>query len=168
MSYFWIIYSSRIWDHSNEETIKSGLSPKCVRLAPNGTNLGLFKIEQKTYLKKSQIFPFGANLTLRKIAIWLSKNCQKLDIFSQKNAKIFHFLYQELIVEYCRQIRRPIEYLPDNSAILQLDMSERSPQVEDSRQEMADLQQRLEFKVQQTKVRVTWIFMKVEDFLSFY
>ena len=30
-------------------------------------------------------------LTLRKIAIWLSKNCQKLDIFSKKIAKNFHF-----------------------------------------------------------------------------
>ena len=30
-------------------------------------------------------------LTLRKIAIWLSKNCQKLDIFSKKIARNFHF-----------------------------------------------------------------------------
>ena len=29
-----------------------------------------------------------ANLTLRKIAIWLSKNCQRLDIFSNKLTKI--------------------------------------------------------------------------------
>ena len=31
------------------------------------------------------------NLTLRKIAIWLSKNCQKPDIFSKKIAQNFHF-----------------------------------------------------------------------------
>ena len=31
------------------------------------------------------------NLTLRKIAIWLSKNCPKLDIFQKKIAKNFHF-----------------------------------------------------------------------------
>ena len=33
----------------------------------------------------------SGNLTLWKIAIWLSKNCQKLDIFSKKFARNFHF-----------------------------------------------------------------------------
>ena len=36
-------------------------------MAPNGTNLGLFKISFSTFwltdLEKSQIYPFGANLT---------------------------------------------------------------------------------------------------------
>ena len=32
---------------------------------------------------------FGTNLTLQKIAIWLSKICQKLDIFFQKNCHLF-------------------------------------------------------------------------------
>ena len=31
------------------------------------------------------------HLTLWKIAIWMSKNCQKLDIFFKKIAKNFHF-----------------------------------------------------------------------------
>ena len=35
--------------------------------------------------------PICCQLTLRKIAIWLSKNWQKLDIFSQKIDKNFHF-----------------------------------------------------------------------------
>ena len=35
-------------------------------------------------------------LTLRKIAIWLSKNCQKLDFFSKKIAKNFHFFPKKL------------------------------------------------------------------------
>ena len=34
----------------------------------------------------------GNYLTLRKIAIWLSKNCQKLDIFFKKIDKNCHFL----------------------------------------------------------------------------
>ena len=33
-----------------------------------------------------------ANLTLRKIAIWLSKNCQRLDIFSKKLTKFVIFV----------------------------------------------------------------------------
>ena len=39
----------------------------------------------------TQIRHQDLELTLRKIAIWLSKNCQKLDIFSKKIAKNFHF-----------------------------------------------------------------------------
>ena len=33
----------------------------------------------------------GGKLTLRKIAIWMSKNCQKLDIFSKKFIRIVIF-----------------------------------------------------------------------------
>ena len=33
----------------------------------------------------------GENLTFRKIAIRMSKNCQKLDMFFKKIAKSFHF-----------------------------------------------------------------------------
>ena len=44
-------------------------------------------------LNKHRIVWLGDNLdlTIRKIFIWLSKNCQKLDIFSKKIAKNFHF-----------------------------------------------------------------------------
>ena len=42
-----------------------------------------------------QLLPYNwyepYDLTLLKIAIWLSKNCQKLDIFWKKIAKNFHF-----------------------------------------------------------------------------
>ena len=38
-------------------------------------------------------------LTLRKIAIWISKNCQKLDIFFKKIAKNFHFFLKKLTLE---------------------------------------------------------------------
>ena len=37
---------------------------------------------------------YSSNLTLRKIAIWMSKNCQKLDIFFKKIYKNFHFFQQ--------------------------------------------------------------------------
>ena len=38
----------------------------------------------------------GCHLTLQKIAIWLSKKCQKLDIFFQKIAKNFLFFFKKI------------------------------------------------------------------------
>ena len=42
------------------------------------------------------------DLTLRKIAIWLSKNCQKLDIFFKKIVKNCHFL--SIFLKKCQDI----------------------------------------------------------------
>ena len=40
----------------------------------------------ETLISTTPMFaPFGPNLTLRKIAIWMSKNCPKLDIFFNGN-----------------------------------------------------------------------------------
>ena len=47
------------------------------------------------YHSKQTIF-YHPHLTLRKIAIWLSKNCQKLDIFFKKIAKNVHFFSKKL------------------------------------------------------------------------
>ena len=40
----------------------SGLEPECVRLAPDGTNLGLFKISFSTF-SLARFVAFGANQT---------------------------------------------------------------------------------------------------------
>ena len=80
----------------------SDLSQNEARFGNKCENLGLFKIRFqnqnvlktvcKTKLVKdlSYLVPIwpklGPNLTLRKIAIWLSKNCQKLDIFFNRTA----------------------------------------------------------------------------------
>ena len=46
------------------------------------------KLSAKMYwnriLKSHRLVSFGDNLTLRKIAIWMSKNCQKRDFFPPK------------------------------------------------------------------------------------
>ena len=46
---------------------------------------------RKVIVYKLQSHWRSHDLTLRKIAIWLSKNCQKLDIFSKKLTKIVLF-----------------------------------------------------------------------------
>ena len=44
------------------------------------------------------------HLTLRKIAIWMSKNCQKLDIFFKKIDKNCHFFQQNCHWQFCLSI----------------------------------------------------------------
>ena len=78
------------------------LGTQWARLLPNRRNLRLFnkfilyfwhpcETLLKLNLKYPRFVSFVANLTLQKIANWMSKNCQKLDIFFKKIAKMYFF-----------------------------------------------------------------------------
>jgi len=63
-----------------------------VNICDNVCKLELLLTDEKIVYVQN----LGFLLTLRKIAIWLSKNCQKLDTFFKKIAKNFHFFQKKL------------------------------------------------------------------------